>query len=125
MRPLTQRVLDRLHRFFVGLMHIERRLEPWFRPQWNRLFREPSAAAIQFLINLPRRDEGLDLAEERIDPDEEQSLDDIIDLMADQMRGHFRPGRYERGGNTKTHGLLSPLLPQPRPSRSGKTSPFP
>lgn len=106
MRPLTRRVLDRLHRFLVGLMHIERRLEPWFRPQWNRLFREPSAAAIQFLINLPRRDEGLALAEERIDPDEEQSLDDIIDLMADQMRGHFRPGRYERGGNTKTHGLL-------------------
>ncbi len=106
MRPLTRRVLDRLHRFFVGLMHIERRLEPWFRPQWNRLFREPTAAAIQFLINLPRRDEGLALAEERIDPDEKQSLDDIIDLMADQMRGHFRPGHYERGGNTKTHGLL-------------------
>ena len=106
MRPATARALGRLHRFLVTLMHIERRLEPWFRPQWNRLFREPSAALIQFLINVRRRDEGLALAEERIDPDEERSLDEIIDLMADQMRGHFRPGRYERGGNTKTHGLL-------------------
>jgi hypothetical protein len=26
--------------------------------------------------------------------------------MTDQMRGHFKPGAYERGGNTKTHGIL-------------------
>jgi hypothetical protein len=87
-------------------MHLERRLEPWFRPQWNWLFREPSATVIQFFINLGRKDEGLQLAEERIDEDEEKSLDVIIDLMMDQMRGHFKPGGYERGGNTKTHGIV-------------------
>lgn len=103
---LRTRILKFIHRILVELMHIERRLEPWFRPQWNRLFREPSARVIQFLINLRRQDEGLQLAEEKIDPDEEQSLDEIIDLMADQMRGHFKPGGYERGGNTKTHGIL-------------------
>lgn len=88
------------------MLHIERRLEPWFRPQLNRVLREPSARMIQWLINWRRENEGLQLAEERVDPDEEKSLDEIIDLMADQMRGHFKPGSYERGGNTKTHGVV-------------------
>ncbi|MCB1881937.1 MAG: catalase family protein [Gammaproteobacteria bacterium] len=106
MRDLWYRILKLMHRIMLVMLHIERRLEPWFRPQLNRLLREPSARLIQFLINLRRRNEGLGLAEERVDPDEERSLDEIIDLMADQMRGHFRPGGYERGGNTKTHGIV-------------------
>lgn len=99
-------ILKFIHNILLQLLHIERRLEPWFRPLMNRLFREPSARAIQFMINLWRRDRGLQLAEETIAADEEQSLDEIIDLMADQMRGHFKPGGYERGGNTKTHGIV-------------------
>lgn len=103
---MTTRILKWLHVFLLELLHIERRLEPWFRPQWNALFREPCARIIQFFINRQREDEGLQLAEEKIDPNEEESLDKIIDLMADQMRGHFKPGGYERGGNTKTHGIV-------------------
>lgn len=100
------RILKWVHDILLELLHIERRLEPWFRPQWNRIFREPAAQLIQWLINRKRRDDGLAIAEERVDPDEEASLDAIIDLMADQMRGHFKPGAYERGGNTKTHGIV-------------------
>jgi hypothetical protein len=100
------RILGFIHRVVLELLHIERRLEPWFRPQWNRLFREPLAGIIQFFINLQRRNEGLRLAEEKIAPDEKESVDAIIDLMADQMRGHFKPEAYERGGNTKTHGIV-------------------
>ena len=100
------RVLRVIHDILLELLHIERRLEPLFRRPLNRLLREPSAAFIQYLINRRRRDAGMQLAEERVDPDEKQSLDAIIDLMADQMRGHFKPGAYERGGNTKTHGVL-------------------
>jgi hypothetical protein len=103
---IKNRILKFIHNILLQLLHFERRLEPWFRPLMNSLFREPSARAIQFLINLWRRDRGLQLAEETIAPDEEQSLDEIIDLMADQMRGHFKPGGYERGGNTKTHGIV-------------------
>ncbi|MEE9425697.1 MAG: catalase family protein [Methylococcales bacterium] len=103
---IKNRILKLIHDFLTELLHIERRLEPWFRPLWNCLFREPSAKFIQFLINRKRSNEGLQLAEETIDPDEEASLDEIIDLMADQMRGRFKPGGYERGGNTKTHGIL-------------------
>jgi hypothetical protein len=103
---IKMRLLKFIHDILMELLHIERRLEPLFRPQWNRLFREPIARVIQYLINLRRRDEGLQLAEEKADPAEKESLDAIIDLMADQMRGHFKPGAYERGGNTKTHGIL-------------------
>ena len=83
---LKTRILKRIHEVLLELLHIERRLEPWFRPQWNRLFREPSARIIQHFIHRRRKDEGMELAEERIDPDEKESLDKIIDLMADQMR---------------------------------------
>jgi len=100
------RLLKFLHDMLTEMLHFERRLEPLFRPQWNRLFREPIAGVIQYFINRPRRDEGLQLAEETIEADEEESLNKIIDLMADQMRGHFKPGAYERGGNTKTHGIV-------------------
>jgi hypothetical protein len=100
------RLLQLLHDLLIEVLHIERRLEPWFRPLLNTLFREPTARVIQYFINRKRTDEGLRLAEEKVDPDEKESLDKIISLMADQMRGRFKPGGYERGGNTKTHGIL-------------------
>ncbi|MEH6628875.1 MAG: catalase family protein [Motiliproteus sp.] len=103
---VTRRLLDIIHRVLVLGMNIERRFEPFFRPTLNRLLREPSADLLQYLINRNRPDMELALAEEKVFPWEEQALDDIIDLMADQMRGHFKPGSYERGGNTKTHGIV-------------------
>ena len=106
MSKIKNRILKGIHDFLILLLRIERRLEPWFRPQWNYLFREPSAKVIQFLINRRRKNQGLKLAEEKFDPDEEDSLNKIVDLMMDQMRGRFKPGGYERGGNTKTHGIV-------------------
>jgi hypothetical protein len=99
-------LLRAFHRGLTELLHIERRLEPFFRPALNRLTREPSARFLQYLINRKRKDEGLALAQETIFDYEEESLNAIIELMADQMRGHFQPGKYERGGNTKTHGIV-------------------
>ena len=98
--------LRRLHDFLVSLSHVERRLEPFFREAVDSVLREPQAAVIQFLINVQRRDEGLKLAEERPIPDEELHLQEIIDRMHDQMAGRFKPGGFERGGNTKTHGIV-------------------
>ncbi len=106
MSPLRLRILRSIHRVLESLLYLERRFEPWFRRPLNRLLREPAARLLQWLINFRRPDEGLELAEERMSPDEDKHLDSIIDLMADQMRGHFKPGRYERGGNTKTHGVV-------------------
>ena len=99
-------VLHTIHRLLVKVLEGERRLEPFFRPALNYLLREPSAALLQYLINFRRSDEHLALAQEKAFPWEEKCLDEIIRLMSEQMRGHFQPGRYERGGNTKTHGLV-------------------
>lgn len=95
-----------VHRFLVTLMHIERRTEPFWRPQANALFREPSAALLQALINLRRGDDGLGLAEEKHLPKEEEALDSIIESMGEYMLRKYRPGEFKRVGNTKTHGLL-------------------
>jgi hypothetical protein len=102
----AQRFLRRLHDAVVFLLHVERRFEPFFRPVVDALLREPSAALIQALINLGRRDEGLQLAEEKIQPGEEAHLQAIISTMAEYMREHWPPGNYQRAGNTKTHGVV-------------------
>ena len=95
-----------VHRTLVAGLHVERRLEPFFRRGLNRLVREPMAAFLQYLINRNRPNDGLALAEERIEPDEEASLDSIIRSFAGYMQRTYRPGNFERGGNTKTHGIV-------------------
>ena len=104
--PAAQAALWAIHRVGLSVLHVERRLEPFFRRGLNRALREPVARLVQYLINRRRRDEGLKLAEERIDPDEEANLDSIIASFAGYMRRTYRPGSFERGGNTKTHGLV-------------------
>ena len=98
--------LQRLHDAVLGMLHLERRFDPFFRPAVDALFRAPSSAVIQYLMNLGRKDEHLGIAEERLGPDEEQLLQTIIDLMAEYMRRHWQPGNYQRAGNTKTHGVV-------------------
>jgi hypothetical protein len=68
--------------------------------------RDPIARGVTALINAQRKDDGLKLAEERMQPDEEAHLESIISSFDAQMRGLWQPGRFERGGNTKTHGIV-------------------
>jgi hypothetical protein len=105
-RKGTSMLLEKLNDVLMFLLHLERRFEPWFRPTFDRLFRDAMAEGLQYLINLKRTDERLALAQEKMEPGEEDFLQDIIDTMAQQMRNHFPPRRYLRGGNTKTHGLV-------------------
>jgi hypothetical protein len=95
-----------IHQSLEQLMHMERRTEPFWRPYADAVFREPSAAVLQALINLGRRKEGLQLTEEKLMPDEEKALDTTVANMGAYMKQIYRPGEYERGGNTKTHGLV-------------------
>ncbi len=94
------------HRALEVALHVERRLEPFFRPALNRLTREPVARLVQHLKNRERPNLGLAIAEEKVFDWEDDSLQAIIDEMREQMKLHFQPGAYERGGNTKTHGLV-------------------
>lgn len=95
-----------IHRMLVGLLHVERRFDPFFRPVADALFKEPAAAVIQCLINLKRRPEGLAIAEERALPGEDQALEAIIRTMAEYMHTHWQPGNVQRAGNSKTHGIV-------------------
>jgi hypothetical protein len=88
------------------LLQLERRFDPFFRPLFDAVLRDPIARLTTALINSQRRDEGLKIAEERPSPDEEAHLASIIDSFTKQMRLLWKPGGFERGGNTKTHGIV-------------------
>ena len=88
------------------LVHLERRFDPFFRPAFDAVLRDPIASLMTALINWKRPNEGLKIAEEKLIPDEEAYLDSIIASFEKQMRVLWKPGRFERGGNTKTHGIV-------------------
>ena len=88
------------------LVHLERRFDPFVRPAFDAVLRDPIARLTTALINRKRPNEGFDLAEERPIPDEEAWLDSIIASFDKQMRLLWKPGGFERGGNTKTHGIV-------------------
>ncbi|MEO6971146.1 MAG: catalase family protein [Chthoniobacterales bacterium] len=92
--------------FLTELLHLERRIDPWFRPAFDAFLRDPLTRFATDLINRKRPNEGLRSAEEQLLPDEEAFLDSIIDTFAKQMRKLWKPGGMERGGNTKTHGIV-------------------
>jgi len=88
------------------MVRVERRFDPFVRPAFDALFRDALTRVTTALINAQRPNEGLKLAEERALPDEEEFLQSIITSFDKQMRGLWKPGGFERGGNTKTHGIV-------------------
>jgi len=98
--------LDLFANVSFKLIQLERRVDPLLRPAFDAWLRDPVARVITALINSQRRDAGLVLAQERFLPEEELFLDSIIKTFQQQMTGLWRPGGFERGGNTKTHGIV-------------------
>jgi hypothetical protein len=99
-------VLDRLADLATWFVHVERRFDPFFRPAFDATLRDPTARLVTALINMQRPNEALGIAEERQMPDEERYLESIIASFDKQMRSLWKPGGFERGGNTKTHGIV-------------------
>jgi hypothetical protein len=99
-------LLDWISGLLVFLINVERRFDPFFRPLFDWLLRDRLSRLTTWLINKKRKDVELALAEERIQPDEEAHLDAIIETFTAQMRRLWNPGYFERGGNTKTHGVV-------------------
>jgi len=90
----------------TSLVHLERRFDPFFRPAFDAILRDPLTSLATSLINSSRTNEGLEIAEEKALQDEEEWVDSIIKSFTDQMTLLWKPGRFERGGNTKTHGIV-------------------
>jgi len=99
-------LLDWISGALLLVVRVERRFDPFFRPAFDAVFRNVLTNMTTALINRRRKDEGLGLAEERAQPDEEAHLDDIITTFTAQMHRLWKPGYFERGGNTKTHGIV-------------------
>lgn len=91
---------------FGALLRFERRFDPWLYPPFAAVLRDPIARLTTALINSQRADEGLKIAEEKPLPDEEECLQSIIDTFMAQMQKLWKPGGVERGGNTKTQGIV-------------------
>ncbi|MBV8867040.1 MAG: catalase family protein [Acidobacteriaceae bacterium] len=90
----------------TALLNVEHRFDPFIRPAFDAVLRDPVASLTTALINRKRPNERLKIAEEKQLPDEEAFLDSIVASFTAQMRGLWKPGRFERGGNTKTHGIV-------------------
>jgi hypothetical protein len=88
------------------LLDLEHRIDPFIRPAFDAVLRDPIARLVTALINLQRSNEGLKKAEERPISDEEASLESIISSFRQQLSRLWKPGGFERGGNTKTHGIV-------------------
>ncbi|MGB8466222.1 MAG: catalase family protein [Terrimicrobiaceae bacterium] len=99
-------LLNGLSDFFTFALQFERRFDPFIRPAFDAALRDRIANWTTALINKKRRNEGLKIAEERLIPGEEEFLDSIITSFTKQMRLLWKPGGFERGGNTKTQGIV-------------------
>ena len=88
--------LNWLANLSTSLVHIERRFDPFFRPAFDAVLRDPIASVVTALINRGRPNEGLKIAEERPIPNEEAYLESIISSFEKQMRLLWKPGRFER-----------------------------
>jgi hypothetical protein len=98
-------LLDWLANASTFFVQLERRFDPFVRPVFDALFQGALTRLTTTLINAQRTNEGLKLAEERAIPDEEAHVDSIIASFDKQMRLLWKPGGFERGGNTKTQGI--------------------
>src|SRR5881394_3980762 len=91
---------------FMALLQFERRFDHWLRPPFDATLRDPVARLVTTLINRKRPNEGLKNGEGKAFSGEEAFLDSIISSFETQMRLLWKPGGFERGGNTKTHGIV-------------------
>lgn len=98
--------LNALASLSTFLLHVERRFDPLFRPAFDAILRDPVASLVTSWMNRGRPNEGLKIAEEKLQPTEEVYLESIIQSFQEQLKLLWKPGLYERGGNTKTHGIV-------------------
>jgi hypothetical protein len=96
----------RLNDFLMKIVKLERRIDPFFRRGFDRVFRRPIETVVQALINLRRPNDHLGLAEEKALPNEDEITVQIIDHMSAFVQTHYGPGEAQRAGNTKTHGVV-------------------
>src|SRR6476620_5813950 len=99
-------VVRPLSDLFLCAWRIERRFEFLWRPRFDGWLRPSLFRFLQAVQNLLRRNEHLELAQEKPLVDEERYLQDIIATLTRFTRENWTPGSVQRFGNTKTFGVL-------------------
>ena len=65
-------ILDWISNTSLRLVQLQRRFDPWMRPAFDAVLRDPLARLTTALLPWPRRDSGLQIAAERVQPDEDE-----------------------------------------------------
>ena len=97
---------QRLNDGFAALFYAERRIDPYFRDGFDRVFQRPLVALTQAMINLIRPRIHLAIGEELSLPNEQELTLAIIRQMALFLKVHYQGRPAERAGNTKTYGVV-------------------
>ncbi len=99
------RLLNWVANAWMFLVHVERRFDPFFRPAFDAVFEQFLPNLTTALIHIKRKDDGLGIAREQIQPDEAAHLDDIIATGGNQMRRLWQPGDFQRRQH-QDHGIV-------------------
>ncbi|GAC1394230.1 MAG: catalase family protein [Ktedonobacteraceae bacterium] len=99
-------IKKRIHDVFLALFYFERRIDPYYRDTFDKIFRKPISALVQTLINVKRKNDYLQLCEEKFLHNEEEITDSIIKQMATFIHQHYTHSFALRAGNTKTYGVV-------------------
>jgi len=99
-------IKKRIHDLFLALIYFERRIDPYYRDTFDKIFREPISALIQALIDVKRKDDHLQICDEKLLPDEKEITGSIIKQMTMFTHKHYEHSFALRAGNTKTYGVV-------------------
>jgi hypothetical protein len=103
---MAMSIKRRIHDLFLALFYFERRVDPYYRDTLDKIFKKPLSALVQTLINFKRKDDHLQISEEKLLPDEKEITDLIIRQMAMFTRKRYVHSFALRAGNTKTYGVV-------------------
>ena len=71
-------MLRLISRLFEKLLHVMRRIEPLYRPLFDRLLRMPLTRFFNWTINLTRSRNVPPIGGEAVDPDDLEMLEDMV-----------------------------------------------
>ncbi|MEV8531436.1 catalase family protein [Streptomyces sp. NPDC051211] len=97
---------QRVNNAILACIQLERHIDPYLRPLFDRTLHGPVQSLVQWCINVRRRNEHLHLAEETLLPDEAATAEAVARQMARFMERTYTPGTAQRAGNTKTYGVV-------------------
>ena len=96
----------RFNDFVLSLVTLEHRFDPYFRDAFNAVFQRPIVEVTQLLLRTLRKNHETRLCEEIPVPGEDTITVGIKDAMGQYMKREYAGRIAERGGNTKTYGVV-------------------